>query len=98
MALTCHDAARRDHSSRAEAELLGAEQGSDDHIPAGAQSAVHPHPDPVAQTVLHEHAHGLCQPHLPMIACVLDGSDRCGARTTFASADLDYVGISLGHT
>ena len=51
MTFAHHDAAERHERYGAEAELLGAEQGSYDHVAAGAELAVDLHTDAVAQMV-----------------------------------------------
>ena len=51
VALPRHVAADGHEGGRAEAELLGAEERSDDHVTAGLQAAVGPQRDPVAQAL-----------------------------------------------
>ena len=49
-----HDAALGDHRHRAEAVFLGAQQGGDDHVPAGLEAAIGPQQHPIAQAILEQ--------------------------------------------
>ncbi len=60
-----HDAAQHHQRRRREAELLGAEQGGDDHVAPGLHLPVDLDDDPVAQLVEDEHLLGLGQAELP---------------------------------
>ena len=71
-----HDAARHDQRGGGEAELLGPEQGADDHVAAGLQLAVHLDHDAVAQPVEHQGLLGLGQAELPGDPGVLDRRQR----------------------
>ena len=51
MALPRHHAADRQQSSGSEAEFLGAEQGSDDHVAGKLQAAIHAQPNPRPQSL-----------------------------------------------
>ncbi len=73
VALAHHDAAGHDQRGRRKAELVGPQQGADDHVAPGAQAAVHLHRDTPAQPVQHQGLVGLGQPDLPGRAGVLDG-------------------------
>ncbi len=76
-----HHAAGDDQRRGGEAELLGAEQRRDDHVPAGLELAVDLHGDPVAQPVEQQRLLGLGEPQLPRGAGVLERVERAGART-----------------
>jgi hypothetical protein len=90
-----HDAAHRDERRGGEAELLGAEQGGDDHVAAGLEL-----PSvcrrPVAQAVEHQHLLGLGQAELPRDARVLERRQRRGAGAAVVPGDEDHVGVGLG--
>ena len=60
-----HDAAADHQRGGGEAVLLGAEQGGDQHVPAGLELAVDLHHDAVAQPVAHQGLLGLGQAELP---------------------------------
>ncbi len=97
VALAHHHAAQRDQRRGGEAELLGAEQGGDDHVAAGLHLAVHLEADTAAQIVQHQHLLGLGEAELPGRAGVLDGAERRGAGAAVVAADQDEVGVGLGH-
>ena len=77
--LAHHDAAGRDERRGGEAELLGAQQGPDGHVPAGAQAPVHLDGDARAQAVQQQGLLGLGQADFPGRACVRQGGQRRGA-------------------
>ena len=66
-----HDAARDHQRGGGEPELLGTEQGADDHVAPRLHLAVHLHHDPVAQIVGQQGLLGLGQSELPGDAGVL---------------------------
>ncbi len=88
-----------DHHQRGggEAELLGAEQGGDDHVAAGLELAVDLHHDPVAQAVEQQGLLGLGQAQLPGGAGVLERGQRGGAGAAVVARDEHHVGVGLGH-
>ena len=92
-----HDAALGDHGDRAEAELLGPQQGRDHHVPAALEAPVGPQQHPVAQAVLQQTAMHLGETQLPGAAGVLDRTQRRGAGAAVMARDLDHVGIGLRH-
>ena len=60
-----HDAALGDHRRGAEGVLVGAEQGGHQHVAAGHEAAVDPHPHPVPQVVVDERPLGVGQARAP---------------------------------
>ena len=91
-----HDAAQRHQRRRGEAELLGPEQGADDHVAAGLELAVHLDDDAAAQVVEHQRLLRLGQAQLPGSAGVLDAGQRRGAGAAVVAADQHHVGMRLG--
>ena len=91
-----HDAALGEQERGPERELVGPEQGGDEHVPARLEAPVHPYPHPVAQAVLHQHLLGLGEADLPGQARVLDRRQRARAGAAVPPADLDDVGERLG--
>ena len=73
---TGHHATLGDHGDRTEAVLLGAEQGSDHHIPAGLETAVGPEQNTIAKTVLKQCTMHLCKPQFPGATRMLDRTQR----------------------
>ena len=67
-----HDAAHRNQRSGREAELVGAEQRSDDDVAAGLHLTVDLDRDPRAQIVEHQRLLGLGQADLPRKAGAVD--------------------------
>src|SRR3712207_9332961 len=59
-----HDAAFHDERRGGKAELLRAQEGCNDHVPAGLELPVGLHPDPPAQIVEHQCLLRLGQPQL----------------------------------
>ena len=92
-----HDAAAHHQRGGGEAELLGAEQGGDDHVAAGLQLAVDLHDDAVAQAVEHQRLLGLGQAELPRGAGVLERVERGRAGAAVVAGDEHHVGVGLGH-
>ena len=97
MALAHHDAPERDQRGGGETELLGAEQGGDDHVAAGPQPAVGLEHDAAAQIVEHEGLVGFGQPELPRQSGVLDACPGGGAGAAVVAGDENLVGEGLGH-
>lgn len=93
-----HDAAGDDQRRGGEAELLGAQQGGDDHVAAGLELAVGLHDDAVAQAVEEQRLLGLGQAQLPGTARVLEGGQRGGAGAAVVAGDQHDVGVGLGDT
>ena len=91
-----HDAAERDQRARGEAKLLGAEQGTDDDVPAGLQLTVHLDRNAAAQVVQDQHLMGLGEAQLPGNAGVLDRRQRGGAGAAVMTGDQHHVGVRLG--
>ena len=75
-----HDAARHDQRGGGEAELLGPEQGADDHVAPRFQLAVDLDHDAVAQPVGHQRLLGLGQSQLPGDTGVLERGERAQRR------------------
>ena len=96
MALAHHDAARRDQRRGGEAEFIGAEQGADDDVAAGAQAAVDLHHDARAQAVQHQGLLGFGEADFPRAAGVLDRGQRRGAGAALVAGNGDMVGAALG--
>jgi hypothetical protein len=92
-----HDAAGHHQRRGGEAELLGAEQRGDDHVPAGLQLPVDLHHDPVAQLVEQQRLLGLGQAELPRGAGVLERGQRRRAGAAVVPGDQHHVGVRLGH-
>ena len=97
MADAHHDAARDHQRSGREAELLGAEQGCDDDVPAGLELAVGLHDDPVAQPVDQQRLLGLGQAQLPRGSGVLDRAQGRRTRAAVVAGDQHDVRVRLGH-
>ena len=98
VALARHVAAEGDQRRRPEAELLGAQQRRDQHVPAGLEAAVRAQRDAVAQVVAHQDLVDLGEAELPRGADVLDRRQRAGAGAAGVPAELDVVGARLGDT
>ena len=92
-----HDAARDDERCRGEAELLGPEQGADDHVAPGLQLAVDLHDDAVAQAVAQQRLLGLGEAELPRDPGVLERGQRRRAGPAVVARDQHDVGVGLGH-
>ena len=97
MADAHHDAAGDDERGRREAELLGAEQGGDDHVPPGFQLAVDLHDDAVAEPVHHQDLLRFGEAELPRDAAVLDRGERRRPGAAVVAGDQHDVGVRLGH-
>ncbi len=91
-----HDATADDQRGGGEAVLLGAEQGRDQHVPAGLELPVDLHHDAVAEPVAHQGLLGLRQAQLPRHAGVLEGVERRGAGAAVVAGDQHHVGVGLG--
>ncbi len=79
VALPSHVAAERDEDGGPQRELLGAQQGGDDDVAAGAQAAVRAQHRAVAQAGAQQDLVDLGQAELPGHAGMLDGAERRGA-------------------
>ncbi len=98
VALAHHDAALHHQRRGGEAELIGTQQGADDHVAARLHLAVGLHADAAAQVVEHQGLLGLGQADLPGDARVLDGRLGRGARAAVVARDDHHVvGLALGH-
>jgi hypothetical protein len=76
-----HDAALGDHRRRAEAVLVGAEEGGDDDLAAGQEAAVDPHADPAAQVAVDQGCWVSARPSSHgMPACLIDESAAAPCR------------------
>ena len=91
-----HDAARGDQRRGGEAEFVGAEQGADHHVAAGADAAVDLHRDAPAQPVGDQRLVRFGKPDLPGRAGMLDRGERRGAGAAFEAGDGDMIGARLG--
>ena len=96
VALAHHDAAARDERGGREAELVGAEQRPDDHVPPGPDPAVHLDRDAPPERVEDEGLVGLREPDLPRRARVLDGGERARPGAAVVPRDGDVVRAALG--
>jgi len=65
MAFAHHQAAFRDQRGGPKAELIGAQQRPYDHVPAGAQAAVHLYGDTTPQRVQDQGLMGFGQADFP---------------------------------
>ena len=92
-----HDAARDHQRGGGEPELLGPEQGADDHVPARLHLAVDLDDDAVAQIVGQQGLLGLGQAELPGDPGVLQGGERGGPGAPVVAGDEHHVGVGLGH-
>jgi len=102
VALAHHDAALHHQRRGGEAELIGAQQGADDHIAAGLHLAVGLHADAPAQAapaqaVQHQRLLRLGQAQFPGRAGVLDAAPGRSARAAIVPGDDHVVGLALGH-
>src|SRR5262249_34279661 len=95
VALAGHVAADGNQAGRAEAELLGSEQGGNDDVPRAAQTTVGPKPNARPQALANEHLLRLGNAHLPGAAGVLDAAQRTGAGSAVEARDQDVVGVRL---
>ena len=95
MALSHHDAAARDEGGGREAELVGAEQRPDGHVPSGADATVHLHRDAAPERVEDEGLVGLREPDLPRRPRVLDRREGACPRAAVVSGDGDVVRVAL---
>mmetsp|Transcript_30094 Transcript_30094/g.66685 ORF Transcript_30094/g.66685 Transcript_30094/m.66685 type:complete len:271 (+) Transcript_30094:3246-4058(+) len=98
VALAHHDAANSDEGAGGEAKLLSTQQGSNSHIAASTQLAVHLHGGPATQVVGHQGLVGLCQAQLPRQTRMLDGGPLGSASATVMARDEHVVGMALDHT
>jgi hypothetical protein len=73
MALAHHDAALDDQRCGGEAELVGAEQRTDDNVTAGLQLAVNLYGNPATQTVQYQRLLGFGKSEFPWRSCMLEG-------------------------
>ena len=96
VALAHHDAAARDEGGGGEAELVGPEQRPDDHVPPGADPAVHLDRDAPPERVEDEGLVGLREPDLPRRPRVLDGGERARPGAAVVPRDGDVVRAALG--
>ena len=96
VALADQDAAHGDQRQGADAVLLGAEQGGDDHVAAGLDAAVGAQGDAVAQPVQGQDLVDLGQAHLPGRAGILDRGLGRGTGAADMARDQDHVGLGLG--
>ena len=96
MTLAHHDAARGDQWGGREAHLVGAEQGRDNDIAAGADAAIGLDDDAAAQAVGDERLLGFGQADFPRAAGMLDRGERRGAGASLEARNGDMVGARLG--
>ena len=96
MTLAHHDAARGDQRRGGEAELVRAEQRTDDDIAPGPEPAIDLDRDAPAQPVEHQRLVGLGEPDLPRRAGMRDRRQRAGAGAAFETRDGHVVGAGLG--
>ena len=92
-----HDAAHGDQGRCGEAELVRAQQRSDDHVATGSHAAVDLDRDPGAQVVEEQRLLCLGQPDLPGHTRALDRRLGGGTRTSVVAGDRNVVGVGLGH-
>ncbi|MNL32541.1 hypothetical protein D3C87_1544000 [compost metagenome] len=72
MALAHHDAAGRNQRRGREAELVGAEQGADQDVPAGLETAIDLQPHAGPQAVQHQRLVGFGEADFPRSARMLE--------------------------
>jgi len=96
MALAHHDAAL-DHQRRGgEAELVGAQHGANDHVPAGLHLAVGLHCDAATQPVEHQRLLRLREAQFPGRAGMLDRGDRRRTGAAVVAGNDHVIGLGLG--
>ena len=93
-----HDAALGDHRHGAKSVFLSAQQGGDDHVPAGFEAAVGAQQHPITQAIFQQTAVHLGEAQLPGTAGVLDRAERRGAGAAVVAGDLNHISVGLGHT
>ena len=91
MTLAHHDAAFGDQRRGGEAEFVGAEQGTDDHIASGFHLSVDLHRDAAAQAIQHQCLLRFGQAELPRRARVLDRGFGRRPRATIVTGDRDVI-------
>ena len=96
MTLAHHDAAGGDQRRGGEAELIGTQQRADNHITAGAQSAIDLHRDAATQTVQHKRLLCLRKADLPRRAGVRQRCQRRGTGATLEARDRHMIGARFG--
>ena len=96
--LAHHDAAFNDQGCGGKAELVGTEQGTDNHITTGTHAAINLHGYAAAQVVQHQGLVGLCKADFPRRSGMLYGCQRTGTGTTVKTRNGDMVGMCLGDT
>ena len=80
-----------------EAEFVGAEQGADHDIAAGAQTAIHLHRDPRTQPVQDQGLLRLGKADFPRNAGMLDRGQWRGPGAAFEAGNGDMIGPALGN-
>ncbi|SKZ72348.1 Uncharacterised protein [Mycobacteroides abscessus subsp. abscessus] len=98
MADAHHDATRDDERRRREAEFLGSEQCTDDHVASGLELAVDLHRDAVAKSVEQQGLLRLGETDLPGGTRMLQGCQRRCTGTAVVAGDQHDVGVCLRHT
>src|SRR5690242_19084459 len=95
MALSHHYATHSDQRCRREAELIRAEQSSDDHIAARLQLTVNLYANSAAQIVHHQGLLRFGKPEFPRNAGMLNGAERRCAGAAIVSADQNHISMRL---
>ncbi len=95
VALAHHDAAGGNQRRGGEAELVGAKQGPDHHVAAGAQSAIHLHRDAPTQAVQYQRLLRLGQTDFPRRSGMRQRGQRRGASAAFETGDRHVIGARL---
>ncbi len=98
MALPGHVTTEGHQDGGPEPELLGAKDGSHDHVLGGLDTAVCSQPNTRPQTVHHQRLLRLRQAQLPGTTSVLDRRQGRSAGAAGVAADQDVVGACFGHS
>src|SRR5690606_26916022 len=92
-----HDAAGGNQRCGGKPELVGAEQGPDHDVAAGADAAVDLHRDAATQPLAHQCLVCLGEADLPRTPGVLDRGEGAGAGAALEAGDGYVVGARLGY-
>ena len=97
MALALHHTSQHDHYAGGKTELLGSEQRTEDHVASRFELSVYLQGNKTAQVVEYKRLLYLGKPQFGWHPGMANRTGRTGARTAFATADEDHVGLGLGH-
>ncbi len=94
--LAHHDTALGNQRRGGKTELVGTQQGADNHVTTGTHTAIHLHRDSAAQVVQYQGLMGFGQADLPGRTGVLDRGQRAGTGTAIVTGNRDMVCVCLG--